>query len=99
MSPATQTPTRKRVTRGPGGDRDEPWKVIVLNDGHNTFEGVAFALSAVLPGVGYDQGMAFANLIHSSGRAIVWSGHRERAEHYWSQLKGYGLTMAPLDKR
>ncbi len=99
MSPATQTPTRERETRGPGGGLGEPWHVIVLNDGHNTFEGVAFALSAVLPGVGYDRGLAFANRIHTSGRAIVWSGHKERAEHYWSQLRGHGLTMAPLDKR
>ena len=57
--------------------------MIVLNDDHNTFEGVAFALVVVLPGVEFDQGMALANRIHSSGRAIVWSGHRERAEHYW----------------
>ncbi len=99
MSPATQTPTRKRSTRGPGGDRDAPWQVIVLNDDHNTFDGVASALSAVLPGVGFEQGMAFANRIHSNGRAVVWSGHREQAEHYWSQLKDYGLTMAPLDRR
>ncbi len=99
MSPATQTPTRKRSTRGPGGDRDAPWQVIVLNDDHNTFDGVASALSAVLPGVGFEQGMAFANRIHSNGRAVVWSGHRERAEHYWSQLRDCGLTMAPLDRR
>lgn len=98
MSPATHTPTRERETQGPGGGFGEPWQVIVRNDDHNTFEGVAFALSAVLPGVGYDQGMAFANRIHTAGQAIVWSGHRERAEHYWSQLKGYGLTMAPLDR-
>jgi ATP-dependent Clp protease adaptor protein ClpS len=26
----------------------------------------------------------------------VWSGERERAELYWEQLKGAGLTMAPL---
>ena len=28
--------------------------------------------------------------------AIVWSGHQEAAELYWAQLKGYGLTLAPL---
>ena len=42
--------------------------------------------------------MTYANKIHSSGRAIVWTGHKERAEHYWQQLKGFGLTMAPLDR-
>ena len=49
--------------------------MIVLNDDHNTFDGVAHALAAVLPGVDFDQGMSFANRIHSSGRAVVWSGH------------------------
>ena len=73
--------------------------MIVLNDDHNTFDGVAFALAAVLPGVGFDRGMAFAERIHSSGRAVVWSGHRELAELYWSQLKDHGLTMAPLEGR
>jgi ATP-dependent Clp protease adaptor protein ClpS len=72
--------------------------VIVLNDDHNTFEGVAFALSRTLPGVSYEQGLALADRIHSSGRAIVWSGHRERAELYWTQLEGFGLTMAPLER-
>ena len=97
MSPATRTPPRERTGRGTGSGLDAPWNVVVLNDDHNTFEGVAFALSSVLPGVGYDQGMALANRIHSTGRAIVWSGHRERAEHYWAQLEAHGLTMAPLD--
>jgi ATP-dependent Clp protease adaptor protein ClpS len=70
----------------------------VLNDDHNTFEGVATALSTVLPGVDYDRGMAMANRIHNSGRAIVWSGAKEPAEHYREQLGGYGLTMAPLER-
>jgi ATP-dependent Clp protease adaptor protein ClpS len=74
------------------------WRVIVLNDDHNTFEGVASALSTVLPGVSYDQGMSLANQIHNSGRAIVWSGDRELAEHYWEQLSAHGLTMAPLEQ-
>ena len=59
---------------------------------------MAFALSSVLPGVSFEQGLALANRIHHSGRAVVWSGHREQAEHYWSQLAGHGLTMAPLEQ-
>jgi ATP-dependent Clp protease adaptor protein ClpS len=55
-------------------------------------------LSSVLPGVSYDQGMGLANQIHNSGRAIVWSGARELAEHYHEQLSGHGLTMAPLEQ-
>ena len=74
------------------------WRVIVLNDDHNTFDGVALALSSVLPGVSFDQGMNMANRIHSTGRAVVWSGHKEQAELYWEQLKDLGLTMAPLDR-
>jgi ATP-dependent Clp protease adaptor protein ClpS len=71
--------------------------VIVLNDDHNTFQGVAFALSSVLPGVDYDKGMTMANTIHDKGLAVVWSGQQEQAELYWEQLKDYGLTMAPLE--
>jgi ATP-dependent Clp protease adaptor protein ClpS len=71
--------------------------VIVLNDDHNTFQGVAFALSSVLPGVDYDRGMAMANRIHATGLAVVWSGLKEQAELYWEQLRGHGLTMAPLE--
>jgi len=98
MSPATVTPVRKPRAADPGWDLDSHWRVIVLNDDHNTFDGVAFALSSVLPGIGFDQGMKMANRIHSSGRAVVWSGHKERAELYWDQLRDLGLTMAPLDR-
>ena len=84
--------------RGPGTGLDDNWRVIVLNDNHNTFEGVAKTLSRVLPGVTYDQGMAMANKIHNTGQAIVWSGAREPAELYWEQLNDAGLTMAPLEQ-
>jgi ATP-dependent Clp protease adaptor protein ClpS len=93
----TQAPTRKAAPAKPGDATGGPWRVIVLNDDHNTFEGVAFALAAVIPGVSYERGLDLANRIHNSGRAVVWSGHREPAELYWSQLEGYGLTMAPLE--
>lgn len=90
--------TRERTGRGGGSGLGSPWKVIVANDNHNTFEGVAAALSRVLPGVSYEQGMRLADRIHSTGRAIVWSGHHEAAELYWTELRDSGLTMAPLEQ-
>jgi len=72
--------------------------VIVLNDNHNTFEGVAFALAKTIPGVDFDKGLKLATRIDASGQAVVWSGHREPAELYHAQLEGYGLTMAPLER-
>jgi ATP-dependent Clp protease adaptor protein ClpS len=92
------TQTVERISRGSGSSLGEPWKVVVLNDDHNSFEGVAGALSRILPGVSYDQGLKLADRIHTSGRAIVWSGHREAAELYWTALRESGLTMAPLDQ-
>ena len=90
--------TKERIDRGTGTGLGAPWNVIVLNDNHNTFEGVAFALSTTLPGVSFDQGMSLANRIHNTGQAIVWTGDREPAELYWDQLRAAGLTMAPLER-
>jgi len=72
--------------------------VIVRNDNHNTFEHVAQTLARVLPGVSLEQGHRIAEAIHNSGQAIVWTGPREPAEHYWAQLDDAGLTMAPLER-
>ena len=74
------------------------WRVIVLNDDHNTFDHVARTLASTIPGVSVDRGYAIADLIHNTGRAIVWSGPREPAELYWEQLRDAGLTMAPLEQ-
>ena len=97
MPVSTLTPPRERLDRGSGTGIGRPWNVVVLNDNHNTFEGVAVALSSVLPSVSYDKGMTLANRIHASGLAIVWSGEQEQAELYWEQLRGHGLTLAPLE--
>jgi ATP-dependent Clp protease adaptor protein ClpS len=72
--------------------------VIVRNDDHNTFDHVARTLARVIPGVTLERGHQIANVIHSKGRAIVYSGHQEPAELYWEQLKDAGLTMAPLER-
>ena len=82
----------------PGSGLGGSWRVIVRNDDHNTFDHVARTLARYIPGVSLDRGYALANLIHSTGQAIVYSGMKEIAELYWDQLKGAGLTMAPLEK-
>ena len=92
------TETRARRDTGTGTGLGPPWDVIVLNDDHNTFDGVATALARVLPQVSFELGLRIANLIHTKGSATVWSGHREVAEHYWRGLKERGLTMAPLEQ-
>jgi ATP-dependent Clp protease adaptor protein ClpS len=94
---STTTVERPRGA-GPGAGLGGEWRVIVCNDNHNTFDHVAQTLARVLPGVSLEQGHQFADSIHTSGQAIVWTGPKEPAEHYWEQLDGAGLTMAPLER-
>ena len=92
-----QTIEKPRTGR-PGEGLGGAWRVIVLNDDHNTFDHVAATLARVIPGVSLDRGYQIADQIHNSGQAIVWSGQKEPAELYWDQLSGAGLTMAPLEQ-
>ena len=92
----SQTVELPRVS-GPGSGLGGTWRVVVLNDNHNTFDHVAETLSSVIPGVTLAQGYQLADRIHHKGLAIVWSGSRDEAEAYWQQLDEAGLTMAPLE--
>ncbi len=92
----SQTVELPRVV-GPGSGVGGLWRVVVLNDDYNTFDHVAETLAQVIPGVTLAEGYRFADRIHNSGCAIVWSGSRDDAEGYWQQLDTAGLTMAPLE--
>jgi ATP-dependent Clp protease adaptor protein ClpS len=85
-------------TQGPDGALGGAWRVIVRNDDHNTFDHVANTLARFIPGMTVAQGYDVADRIHVAGLAIVWTGHKELAEHYWEQLLDAGLTMAPLEQ-
>jgi ATP-dependent Clp protease adaptor protein ClpS len=85
-------------TEGPDSALGGAWRVIVRNDDHNTFDGVAHTLARFIPGMTVDRGYQIADRIHRAGLAIVWTGHKELAEHYWHQLRDAGLTMAPLEQ-
>ena len=83
MSEVTELPRVGDPSTGLGGN----WRVIVLNDDHNTFDHVAHTLARTIPGVSVAGGFAIADTIHNTGRAIVWTGMREVAELYWDQLE------------
>jgi ATP-dependent Clp protease adaptor protein ClpS len=82
---------------GPGSGLGGRWRVVVLNDDYNTFDHVAETLARFIPGVTLADGYRFADRIHNTGCAIVWSGPREDAEEHWEELDGAGLTLAPLE--
>ncbi|HEV2922890.1 MAG TPA: ATP-dependent Clp protease adaptor ClpS [Solirubrobacteraceae bacterium] len=82
----------------PGSGLGGSWRVIVRNDDHNTFDHVARTLARFIPGVTLERGHELANVIHNSGKAVVYSGQQEPSELYWEQLNGAGLTMAPLEQ-
>ncbi len=67
----TSTPTRRPRSSNGGDALGDAWRVIVLNDDHNTFQGVAFALASVVPGVSYEQGLRIADRIHNDGLSVV----------------------------
>ena len=59
--------TEKPRTEGPESGLGGAWRVIVLNDDHNTFDHVARTLARVIPGVTLEQGYGIADRIHNTG--------------------------------
>ena len=90
----TQTIERPRV-QGPGSGLGGHWRVIVRNDDHNTFEHVALTLARYIPGVNVDKGFAYADQIHNSGQAIVWTGQQETGRAVLGTAPGRGADDGP----
>lgn len=93
MSQTIERPeTRQHETTGNG----DSTPVIVMNDSHNTFEGVMIYFCKIIPKMNPEKAFKLALQIHNEGQAVVWSGHKEIAELYWEQLRDCGLTMGPI---
>ena len=92
MGGATVTKKKeKQVTELEG-----QWSVVVFDDPVNLMEYVAKVFQKVF---GYSQERAEGLMmtVHKAGKALVWSGGRERAELYVQQLQQYQL-QASLEK-
>jgi ATP-dependent Clp protease adaptor protein ClpS len=75
---------------------DSRWSVVVFDDPVNLMEYVVKVIQKVF---GYSRARSeeLMMTVHTAGKALVWSGSRERAELYVQQLQQYQL-QASLEK-
>jgi len=75
---------------------DRPWHVVVHNDPVNLMSYVTMVFRRVF---GWTTEKAEQHMmeVHQKGRSIVWSGGKEKAEHYVQQLHGF-LLLATMEK-
>lgn len=91
----TEAPVRKGKTRQKER-ADHPWQVVVLDDPVNLMEYVSRVLIKIF-GFSREKADRLMMAVHQQGRAVVWSGGREKAEMYVNQLHGAQLH-ATLEK-
>src|SRR5471032_2341448 len=89
MTTTLQTPRKKREPTD-GTTRGMPWSTILFNCNCHSFEEVARQLMKAIR-VSYERGMELANVVHTSGKAVVYTGHRERCEAVAMVLEEIGL--------
>ncbi len=68
------------------------YRVVLINDDHNTFLHVAECLVKHIPDMSKDRAWKIAVRVHNDGSCVVWVGPKEQAELYYEALKGEGLT-------
>ncbi|MGF1482790.1 MAG: ATP-dependent Clp protease adapter ClpS [Opitutales bacterium] len=70
---------------------EPPWQVVVLNDPVNLMSYVVMVFRKVF---GYTQERARKHMleVHHEGRSVLWTGARERAEHFVHQLHQWQLS-------
>ena len=95
MMNAVDAPAHETKTKS-AEKNDKPWQVIVLDDPVNLMDYVSRILIKVF-GFSKEKAEELMMAVHQKGRAVVWSGNREKAEMYVNQLHSAQLH-ATLDK-
>ncbi|MBU6287451.1 MAG: ATP-dependent Clp protease adaptor ClpS [Chloroflexi bacterium] len=70
-----------------------PYKVVVLNNDHNTFDEVIRVLMRAVPGMTRAAAEAHANEIHLSGSTVPFTGPKERAEAVGAVIRTIGIEV------
>ncbi len=91
MPPAIKTHTMPESRTAVATEWEGRWNVVVLNDPVNLMSYVVLVFKKVF---GFDETTARKHMmeVHEDGRSVVWSGVRERAEHYVLTLQHWHLT-------
>ncbi len=79
-----------------GAFMETPWCVIIQNDPVNLMSYVAHVIRKIF-GYNKQEAERLMMQVHQEGRSRVWTGAREKAEHYVRQLHGHQL-LATLEK-
>ena len=89
MVTSLQKPRKKKDITD-GTTRGSPWNTLLFNCNCHSFDEVAKQLMKAIR-VSFERGMELANVVHSSGKAVVYTGHRERCEAVAMVLEEIGL--------
>lgn len=89
----TDTATKVRPETKDQNDLASPWHVIIFNDPVNLMSYVTMIIQRIF---GYPEPKAALMMldVHQKGSCIVWTGEKERAEHYVQQLQSYQLLCS-----
>lgn len=71
------------------------WHVLVLNDPVNLMPYVVMVFQRIF-GYDYDRAKKHMLEVHQEGQSVLWTGPREKAEHYVYQLQHWQLTAVLL---
>lgn len=88
--PGTDTETKVLPETAQQDDLASPWHVVVFNDPVNLMSYVSMVIQRIF---GYPESKAKMMMldVHEKGSCIVWTGEKERAEHYVQQLQSHQL--------
>jgi ATP-dependent Clp protease adaptor protein ClpS len=86
---STQTAPRAKAVPSTQTKRQPPYNVIILNDEEHTF---LYVIELLMKLFGHPQATSFELTlrIHNTGRAVVYTTHKEKAELKRDQVLAYG---------
>jgi ATP-dependent Clp protease adaptor protein ClpS len=93
MSFDTDTGKTTVMEAKPEAALDVPWNVVVFNDPVNLMGFVTLVLRRIF-GYSEEEATRLMLEVHHLGESVVWTGEREKAEHYVRELQSYQLLAA-----
>lgn len=90
MKPLRMSSTDSEVQSDVAVDTQRAWNVVVWNDPVTPMTVVVVVFKRIF-GYSNNKCTQLMLTVHHEGRAIVWSGQRERAESYCVKLQVAGL--------